>query len=70
MGIKKDKEGNIPSRYTPRKGGATRARDGQRAEAVATLHLAAALAEAVGDRETAHETAHALGLIAASDSEQ
>ena len=50
--------------------GATRARDGQHDEAVTTLHLAGALAEALGDRETAHETAQALEQITANDSDQ
>jgi hypothetical protein len=48
--------------------GATRARDGQRDEAVAMLHLAAALAEAAGDRETASEAARALAQVSPNDS--
>jgi hypothetical protein len=46
--------------------GAVRARAGQRDEAVTMLQLAASLAEAIGDRETARETARALAYVAAN----
>jgi tetratricopeptide (TPR) repeat protein len=43
--------------------GAVRARAGQRDEAITMLQLAASLAEAIGDRETASETERALAYV-------